>query len=204
MTTNQKYIPAIGASGYFELLTPFDTQIGTGERFTLKSVRTISEYLASNEDVFNEIYVTNGIDIAYQNDLKNDIEILGIQSERGSWVYVPVTYVKCYPVANGIPYRTISIVIPIQPIPVDIDLTGLLSQLNQVVLSSLGISTDAKMVETSKVVLVDTVADANIKTTRALLKNSSTPYATILQLKNSLTVANDKVSSLENYIATHP
>ncbi|HXQ36815.1 MAG TPA: hypothetical protein VN843_22575, partial [Anaerolineales bacterium] len=126
MPDNQKYIPAVGTTGYFQLLTPFDTLISINERYTLKSVRKISDYLASNENVHEDIYIANGIESTYQDDLMNDIEILGIQSERGAWVYVPVRYVKCYPIVNGIPYRTVSIVLPMQPIPVNTDLSGLL------------------------------------------------------------------------------
>lgn len=204
MPDSQKYIPAIGTAGYFELLTPFDVKVSTNERFTLKSVRTISEYLASNEDVFNDVYIKNGIDASYANDSKKDIEILGIQSERGAWVYVPVSYVKCYPVVNGIPYRTMSIVVPLQPIALDIDLTGLLSQINDVVASYLGFIPVSKPVETSKVVLVDSDKHAALQIDRAILKSNSTPYAVIQKLNNDIAVAVDKVHALEDYIRTHP
>jgi len=204
MSSSDKYIPSIGTRGYYQLLTPFDTLIGTNEQYTLKSVRTISDYIAANEDVKNNIYVANSISDAYQADFQNDIEILGIQSERGAWVYVPITYVECYPIVNGIPYRTASIVLPLQPIPTDIDLTNLLSQLNQVVLESLGFNVTPTVVETSKVVLVSTSADATLQTDRAVYRTITTPYSQILQLNNDLTIANDKVAALEEYILAHP
>ena len=204
MSDSQKYIPAIGTAGYFDLLTPFNTQVATNERFTLKSVRTISDYLAGNEDVKNNVYVKNAIDADYENDLKNDTEILGIQSDRGAWVYVPITYVKCYPVVNGIPYRKISIVLPIQAIPVNTELSTVLSELSNTIASSLGFPATGIVIETSKVILVSSDAHANLQLDRAINKAILTPAAQINKLNNDLTVALAKITALEDYIVANP
>ena len=204
MPFTPKYIPAIGSSGYYDLQSPFDVKINIGERYTLKSVRTLSECLASNEDTKNDIYVLNGIEADYNDDLINDVEILGLQSERGAWVYVPVTYVKGYPVANGIPYRANSIVIPLQPVPADSDLSGLLSQLNEVVLKSLGFEPEAVVVEASRVTLISTSAHEAVSNDRAVLKDTSSAYATIQTLNAQLALALAKVQALETYIINNP
>ncbi len=204
MPTTEKYIPSIGTKGIFEFETPFDTQVSSEERLTLKSVRTISDYVASNEDVFTDIYVKNQIESTFKDDATEDIEILGLQSERGAWFYIPVRYVKCYPGTNGIPYRALTIVLPLQAIPVDRDLTTLLSQLNSVILAELGFSTNPRKIESSNVVLVSKEAHNALEISRAINRNTSTPYAINLQLSNQVDILLAKVDALENYIEQHP
>lgn len=199
-----KYIPEIGTSGYFILNSPFDVQVATNERVTLKSVRKISDYIANNEDIKTDVYITNGIESAYAADAQNDVEILGLQSERGHWIYVPVTYVSCYPSFNGIPYRTVSIVIPLQPIPADTDLSNLLSQINDLVKGNVGFDVDSKVVETSKTILVSDTAHQALESNRAINRTQYSQAGQLETLRVQLQEALDKVYALEDYISTHP
>lgn len=198
-----KYIPPIGTSGFYNLNTPYDAAVSPGERYTLKSIRRISDYIANNEDVKTEVYVANGIESAYAADSQNDVEILNIQSERGHWLQVPVTYVKSYPNFNGIPYRALQIVIPMNPIPVDTDLSGLISQLADVVKDSQGFTVVPKVVEASRVILIDSTVHQNKQTDRALVKADSTPAAQIETLTNQLNTALDQVAALQAYLQTY-
>ena len=199
-----KTIPNIGSTGHYKLVAPFNTLLGTNERVTLKSIRKISEYIAYNQDIYSKIYVKNNIADKYPQDLKDDIEILGLHTENGSWIYVPSTFVSCYPDVNGVPYRTVSLVIPLQPIPANKDLSYLLSEINILISTHLGFSIDTKIVETSKVMMISTSTHNQIEAARELLKSNNSFYAQMLSLNRQLLLANEKVYALEDYVKNHP
>lgn len=200
---SDRYVPTVGNSGYFDLLPPFDVQINQGERYTVKSVRTISDYIANNEDIKTDLYIKENILNDYESHLKDDIEIVSIQSERGHWLQIPSIYIKSYPIVNGIPYRAVSIVLPLQPIPTDTDLSTVLSKLSDVILSELGFSSIPTIVEASRVILVSTDKHASINLDRALSKNSFTDAERISMLNNDLAIALDKITALETYITNN-
>lgn len=196
-----KYIPAVGSSGYYDLLAPFAAQVSPKERYTLQSIRRISDYVANNEDVQTLIYASNGIaQEVFQEDVEQDNEILSLQSARGHWISVPVRYVKCYPEVNGIPYRAVSLVAPLQPIPVDKDLSDLLSKISDLVKAKLGFSSTVEVVESSRVVLVSNNQHKNTELDRAILRDAFTEAVQISILAGQLQVATNRIKALEDYI----
>jgi hypothetical protein len=199
-----KFIPAIGTKGSFQLLTPFDALVSVLEQYTLRGVRNISDWLAENQDIKTLVYTKYNIESSWNDDLQNDVEILSLQGEHGAWIYVPVTFVKCYPISDGIPYRALMICLPLQPVPVDTDLSALFAQLEEVCLGELGFNVTPVTVEASRAVLVPDSAHATIETDRAVLANQSTPWGMINTLNAQLSVALAKVAALEQYIKTHP
>lgn len=196
-----KYIPAVGSSGFYDLLPPFANQVSAKERYTLQAVRRISDYVASNEDVKTTVYLANAIPSeVFDEDVVEDNEVLSIQSARGHWLHVPVRYVKCYPEVNGIPYRAVSLVAPLQPIPVDTDLTDLLSKVNELVMAKLGFTSSVQVVETTRVVLVSHNQHRNTQLDRALQKDVFTEAVQIGILNGQIDVLRARVQSLENLV----
>jgi len=193
-------IPVTGQRGYFEFLTPFDTQAGSTERFTVKSIRLISDYVNNNEDVKADVYTANGIESEYDAAVAADMEILGLQSAKGHWIYIPADYVKTYPILEGVAYQVLSLVIPLQPMPVDTDLTDLKAQLVDVITTSLGFTTTVSEVASSRTSMVSVDKDTGITATRAALKATTTKAVQIATLQDQLALALEKVSALESYI----
>ncbi len=198
-------IPYIGASGYFSLLAPFDTKINQEEQYTTKAIRTISDYISNNEDIKGTIYDANGItSTIYDQHVKDDIEIVSLQSDLGHWLYIPSPYISKYPDPNGIIYRTLMLGISLPPLPVDLDLSFLHTDVSNLVIDSLGVTPVIKQVETSKPVLISEVIDIQHTAARNALSNGrTTDRAKVLKLQLDLQQALNKITELETYISTH-
>lgn len=195
-------IPAVGSSGYFQLRTPFDSLILNKERYTCQAVRKLSEYLANNETPLDDIYVANGLTPAqYEEDLQNDVYIVSLQAANGHWVYAPATYVTQFPSVNGIPYRSVMIGVALPPLPADKDLSHVRTAIENLIADVLGVTCQTKVVETSKVVLVDTDKHTQTEAQRtALAAGSGTDrsrYMQQLAINNGL---RQKITLLESYI----
>lgn len=199
-------IPTIGSSGFFELRAPFDTKILQGERYTCQAVRKLSDYLANNETPLDDVYKDAGLTEAdYDADLLLDMYILSLQADTGHWVYVPASYLVKLPIVNGIPYRSMMIGVSLPALPADKDLSNVLTSIENLVMETLGVASATKVVETSKVVLIDrsthdltqSQRDAN---TTSRLTDRSKYTSTLTQLQAALL----KIEQLESYIESLP
>lgn len=99
------FIPTIGLRGVYTLKSPFDSLVTANTIYTCQSIRTIADYLAANEDVLSLLYTDNGLTQAdYDTDLNNNTLIVALQSDSGSWVLVPTSYILSPPVIDGVTY----------------------------------------------------------------------------------------------------
>lgn len=194
-------LPTIGSSGAYELRTPLDTLVTVGERYTCQGIRRISDYLANNEDVKQDVYVSQGIEAEYDADADIDAYIVSLQSSKGHWLYIPARYIITYPIVNGIPYRTLALGISLASIPATQDISFLETEIENIVSDTLGIVPVIKQVETSRVVLVDKAKHDIVQMERAALSASRltdrTRYMTLLQDHQ---LALQKIAALEQYI----
>lgn len=195
-------LPTIGSSGYFQLSSPFDTVILPNERYTCQAVRRLSDYIANNENPKDDIYLANSIaESVYDDDLKTNSYIVSLQATNGHWVYVPARYIIGYPIVNGIPYRTMMIGVSLPALPANRDLTFLTTDIKNLVKDALGVDAVTKVVETSKVVLIDKVKHDLTQSTRAAAASGrltdrsryAASITTIAQLQQ-------KIAILEAYI----
>lgn len=195
-------LPTIGSSGYFKLSTPFDTVILTNERYTCQAIRRLSEYLANNENPLEDIYRANGLsDNDYNDDLKENSYIVSLQATTGHWVYVPAKYITQLPVVNGIPYRSMMIGVALPAMPADRDLSHVRTDIENLIMDSLGVQAVTKVVETSKVLLVTKEKHDITQATRdaaasGRLTDRSRYMTTLIQLNQAL----QKIEILEAYI----
>ena len=198
-------IPNVGSSGFFQLSAPLDTLITSNEKYICKSLRKLSDYFASNENPKADIYDKYGIDEAiYNDDLANDTIIASLQSDKGHWLYIPVRFFVSYPDPNGIQYRTMGLGISLPSIPVDKDLSFLITDLKNLVMDSLGVSCEIKPVETSRIMLVTSEDHTIISAQRdmninGMVTDRSKYMSTLSQLDSALL----KIQELEAYIAAH-
>jgi len=195
-------VPHIGASGFYDLLPPFNNLINPEEQYTCKAVRTISDYISNNEDIKSTIYDANGIPpTEYQQQVVNDIEIISLQSDLGHWIYVPVVYIAKLPDPNGVIYRTGVIGVSLPLLPADLDLTHIHTAIKDLIVSRLGVIPAIKSIETSKPILITEAKHTQHTATRLQLTSGDvTDSSRVMRLQNTLTEALAKISELEGYI----
>lgn len=195
-------IPSVGSSGYFELRAPFDSKMLANELYTCQAVRKLSDYLANNEDPFTDIYETAGLTKSvFDAELEADVFIVSLQAETGHWVYVPATYLVKLPIVNGIPYRSMMIGVSLPALPADKDLSHLETAIRNLVMDTIGVSSVTKVVETSRVSLVDRAVH-NVKQAErdARIVAANTDSSRFTAANAKLTQALLKISHLEAYI----
>lgn len=195
-------IPSVGSSGYFELRAPFDSKMLSNELYTCQAVRKLSDYLANNEDPFTDIYQAAGLtQSVFDAELTKDVFIVSLQAETGHWVYVPATYLVKLPVVNGIPYRTMMIGVSLPALPADKDLSHLETAIRNLVMDTIGVDSVTKVVETSRVSLVDRATHTVKQAQRdALIVSANTDSGRARIANAKLTQALLKISHLEAHI----
>lgn len=195
-------VPTVGSSGYFQLKVPFDSLILNKEHYTCQAVRKISDYLANNETPLDDIYLANGLtEVQYSQDLEDDVYIVSLQANTGHWVYVPSAYITQFPSVNGIPYRSVMIGVALPPIPADKDISNVTASITNLITDTLGVACQIKIVETSKVVLVDsdqhTLTESQRQAAAAGSGTDRSRYTEQLTINAAL---RQKISILESYI----
>lgn len=194
-------LPTIGSSGAYELRSPLDTLVTTGERYTCQGIRRISDYLANNEDVKQDVYVSQGIEAEYDADAESDAYIVSLQSAKGHWLYIPARYIITYPIVNGIPYRTVMMGLSLPSIPVTQDISFLETEIENIISDTLGVVPVIKQVETSRVVLVSKDRHDIVQMERnALSANRLTDRTRYMSLLQDHQLALQKIALLEQYI----
>jgi hypothetical protein len=195
-------LPALGSSGTYVLDAPFNTKILDNERLTCKAIRKMSDLVAKNIDVHETIYKANGVDDAiYEEDVVNDIEIVSLQSDVGHWLDIPARFIIKYPIVNGVAYRSFSLVINLPQLPVNNDISFINTELEEYFKDSLGVNTVTKLVETSRVIMVDNDLHIAKQNERNMIKTGEftyrSKYVNLLQKYNDCLV---KIGELEQYI----
>ncbi len=195
-------LPVIGSSGYFELRQPLDTLIVANERYTCKAIRRLSDYLANNEVPKDDIYTANGLsDSDYSDDIAVDMDIVSLQADNGHWLYIPARFIAKYPIANGIPYRTVMIGISLPSLPVSRDLSNIKTDIENIITDTLGVIPVIKTVETSRVVLVSKEVHDTTNTERTILSEGRvTDRSRYMSLVTDHQLALNKIAELELYI----
>lgn len=122
MSTTTNIIPQLYAKGSFEAYPPFDSVVSPAAFYTVQSVVTPSQMLARKVDLFKTVWEPAGATEAdYQqqlNALQNlDGAIIILSSKNGPDVYVPSTYIKSYPLVDGVIYEHLCIITDCGAVP---------------------------------------------------------------------------------------
>lgn len=198
-------IPTVGARGFYSLKAPYDSKIAQNEAYTCQAVRRIGDFLALNEDPLNNVYLYNGLtEEDFNNDQKENIFIVSLQSDRGQWLYVPVSYINAYPIMNGIPYQTMMLGVSLGAIPADLDLTAIQAMVSDLIFENMGIHPQISPVVTSKQKLVARNDHETIETARlARATQKKTFYGRYRALLTQFNALLQKNTELETYIKAH-
>lgn len=180
----KKFIPTIGEKGHYRLAQPFE--LGPNDYYCCKSIRKISELTSSGLDVFTEFYEPKGLSLdVYEEHAAEDIEIIGLMSDEGHWVYVPSTYMLGYPNMNGVAYRTYSLVAELPAFPVDQNFESIKEEIADIVRSILGVTPVVSEVVTSKTLLIETDNHERLRIERLNNGLGGTTYMQMLQWKRA-------------------
>ena len=199
---SSRILPALGSSGTYELLAPFDTKVLAEEIYTCKAIRSLSEYISNNQDPKKLVYDYYGLtENDYEEDIKEDMEIISLQNNDGVWLYVPARFILKYPQVNGIPYHQMALVCKIPAIEVSKDLSFLITDINNLIRDYLGIESQIDAVETSRTIAVTKDLSDQMKIDRALASSGRvTDRARYMKLTQDHAIALNKIAQLETYI----
>lgn len=201
MTPLFKYIsPLIGTKGVYEFSHDFN--VTEGELLECIAVRTLSDYIANNEDPWNDFYKPAGLTEAnYQEDLAINIEIASLRNDGGYVYRIPCRYIASYPIQDGIGYHAVTLPCALPAIRIDQDLTTLIDEMKKTILSNLGVSSVISVVQTSTVRAIDGAADQRIQAERQLIVDqNASVYAELAQKDQKIAELQQRISVLEAYI----
>lgn len=198
-------IPTIGAKGLYELTHPFDAKIDPNAEYSTQSIRYLTEYIARNEDPYTDIYEPLSIPReTYLEDLREGNPIIGLQSAKGVWVYVPARYILSWPSVNGVRYIKAMITADIGPFPADRDFTPLLEDVQLYIKNKIGITPKVDLVAVSKPVLISFEQHERVLAARAnIITDDTTSYTKAKVLEEQNTSLRQKITALEQYILEH-
>lgn len=103
-------IPALWATGQFELLPPFDRVVNPASTYTVEAIRTVSEMQGLNINIYQRVFVPLGVDEATYLTMLNSIaqaggSIITLIPRKGAPVYVASTHLKSFPLVDGFLYE---------------------------------------------------------------------------------------------------
>lgn len=195
-------IPSVGMVGSFNLKSPFDSQVISGEKYTCRAVRALADYIANGEDVFSTIYVTNNLtEDNFAEDVDDDMYVVSLQSDSGQWIYLPARYIAEFPNTNGVLYHNVMIGVALGSMPVDTDYETLNKAIRNVVYDALGVEPTIEAVELSQQILVDDSDHETVETSRSARKTLKLSDSGMLKYYMGLyDAAVTKIRLLEDYI----
>lgn len=201
MAVSYKYpVPAIGTKGVYSLLSPFTPS--PGEVLNCIAVRTLSSYIANNDDPLVSVYTSAGLtEDNYDEDLADNIQIVSLVNDKGYVYLVPARYIQSYPIQDGVMYRPLALSVALPLMPLALDLTGFVQDVKELVMEKLGVDCVTELVETGSPRAVDPVISQNVETEREMnATDRNTSYGRINALQEALAEAYAQIRVLEEYI----
>lgn len=196
------FLPFIGLTGTFELKAPYDKLVTPNVLYTVRSIRTLNDILAAGDNPYEMYYKSMTLDKAvYENDLSNNVVILGLQAGAGEWIYVPLTYTAKAPNLSGVVYSTIVLGVSLGPIPDHYSLEALKTEMAQVVSNTLGVTPTVKGVMVAQPVMLSYEQHTQLEEAKKAKKTLfETTSAKITRLERELRTERLKTAGLEAWI----
>lgn len=140
-------IPNLRAAGKYVANAPFDIVVDQNIFFTAEAIRTIPEMQAlKNFDLFEKIYAPAGYTAeTYQTQVMADIAdnaaIIALTSRGRAPVYVPSTFLKSFPLVDGVIYEHLALVTDLGACPPSMKdkLNNAIDHINNYVKACIGI-----------------------------------------------------------------
>lgn len=180
-------IPSINSKGTFTYLAPYDTVLDANQEFTVTSVRSLTELVASGDDPLNNIYIPAGdTEANFKADLAAGSPIVTLVGAAGDFHYVPASKLASSPKLTGIPYVERTLIVTLGHLPTDLALNNVTADVTASIQSVLGVTPIVTVADTSAVVRVSDAKHATLTATRKTKMTSSYSYKTRYTLLNKL------------------
>ena len=208
---NQQNKIVVWDTGSCTLAAPYSSLISVFDIYTCKSVRTMDEFVSNGEDPWEMFYKQHESAVPnwraiYLYQLEESTPIVGLESDSGKWVYVPLPYINTSPKVDGYVYQAFALSIDLPPMPTGTESDNMLLDdikegIKEVVLSKVGVDVTVNMIATSRPLLVDTAAHMGVVTSRNTLPNAnlSKDYRIAL-LENELQKLTAEFNVLKQYV----
>lgn len=163
----EQLIPSIGMMGRWTLRPPLENYLLKDVVYTCKAIRSISSYVVNNENPQKLIYEVLGLSSAmYDADFIENIYIASLQSENGTWVNIPCTFIAKYPDNTGVLHQSVMVGIALKTMPKNIDLTAFVNKVTADAFDILGVVPETKIVPIDDVIMLDADVSDNLALTR--------------------------------------
>lgn len=199
------YTARIGDAGVYTLADPYSTLVTPKVIYTVRSIRTIGDILASGELAYDKYYkVMKVSEAVYAKDAAANISIIGLQAGTGEWIYVPETFIKQAPLTNGVLYSSIVLGVGLGAVPDELNLEALTKAMQDIVQAHLGITPKVRATLVSQPAFIPRTQHESLeKARKAKIKATESDYSKVQQLQTQLDTANKKIAELEKYIKAH-
>jgi hypothetical protein len=163
----EQLIPSIGMIGRWTLRPPLENYLLKDVVYTCRAIRSISNYVVNNENPNKIVYDVLGLsDAIYNADFLENVYIASLQSENGTWVHIPCTYIAKYPDNTGVLHQSLMVGIALKTMPKNIDLSAFISKITSAAFDILGVVPETKVVPIDDVIMLDTNISDNLASTR--------------------------------------
>lgn len=143
---SQNLIPAVWAAGSFEAENPFSTVVDPKVFYTVEAVRTIPEMQADNDDIYKLVFQPVGVtEDQYQSQLEQAISssavVIVLTSRGRPKVHVLSTYLKSFPLVDGVIYERVCIISDLGACPPAFKdrINSVIAHFNQYIKTAVGI-----------------------------------------------------------------
>lgn len=115
-------IPSIDARGRFEALAPFDRVVKPENYYKVEAIRNIHEMEALKLDLYTLVFQPVGVSaedfpVVLQRARDNGAKVLSILDRADVATYVLTTYLKSWPLVDGVSYERMCIIADLGPCP---------------------------------------------------------------------------------------
>lgn len=195
-------LPSLLSSGLFEAEAPYNALLAPGVSYTCRSLRTIADVVGSGVDMWTEYYQKHGIDeVRFSKDVEDGVSIVGLQAGTGEWLYLPSSFLTRIPVVDGVTYTTLTLGVGLGPVPDNFRIAPLVTSLENIVKSTLGITPQIKAITTSLPTVIPQASHEKLQVARAArISSTETDYARAERLERELAEAIRQKKALEKYI----
>lgn len=192
-------IPQVGITGIYHVLPPFSLQ---DTEYTCTNISLITDLIKNNVDVYNLYYAPVGLtQNQFNTDVANKVLIVTLTSNNNFITTIPNTYIDLTPTEPTVAYRRIVISLDLGYLPKDVDLSQLALDLNDIVRSRIGVNSNLLInLLPNENLIRKSEYEQNEILRQALITNTQSFYAGLVQAETRIAALQDKVNALETVI----
>lgn len=200
-------IPNVGLRGVWTLIDPFLADTKPNVAYTCRGVRTMADYTGQGRNVYDDVYAPKNItQEKFNEDVANDVIIISLQSDDGSWVHVPNSYVSKFPEQGGVSYTSLLISGLLGAVPDHLDLTSLKLRFADMIKTTTGFENpQVEVIAVSPSTLISKdEADRLEEARKDRITVQYTDNAEIVRLRNQVQALETERDALVEYIKNNP